>query len=150
MPDYLETTVDKFIFKVATDRTYTPEGIWVLEEEGGNRVRLGISDYQQQLNGDVAFVHLKPVGTACAKATSSPRLRQSRRPPASLRPSPVRSWRSTAALIFPRKWSTKILMARVAGGDRSYELGGGSCETCWMQTPIWRRCASQAEKELKQ
>ena len=64
MPGYLETTVDKFIFKVATDRTYTPVGIWVLEEEGGNRVRLGISDYQQQLNGDMAFVHLKPIGTA--------------------------------------------------------------------------------------
>ena len=63
MPDFLETSVDKFIFKVATDRTYTPEGIWVLEEEHGARVRLGISDYQQQLNGDMAFVHLKPVGT---------------------------------------------------------------------------------------
>jgi len=64
MRDFLETTVDKFIFKVATDRTYTPEGIWVLEEAEGVRVRLGISDYQQQVNGDMAFVHLKPVGTA--------------------------------------------------------------------------------------
>lgn len=64
MPDFLETTIDKFIFKVATDRAYSPEGIWVLEEEGGNRVRLGVSDYQQQLNGDMAFVHLHPVGTA--------------------------------------------------------------------------------------
>jgi glycine cleavage system H protein len=60
---FLEMTVDKFIFKVATDRLYSPEGVWVLEENGGNRVRLGITDYQQQLNGDMAFVHLKPVGT---------------------------------------------------------------------------------------
>lgn len=64
MPDFLETTVDKFIFKVATDRAYAPEGVWVLQQEGGNRMRLGICDYQQQLNGDMAFVHLRPVGTA--------------------------------------------------------------------------------------
>ena len=63
MPDYLETTIDKFIFKVATDRAYSPDGIWALEEEGGARVRLGLSDYQQQLNGDMAFAHLKSVGT---------------------------------------------------------------------------------------
>ena len=64
MSDFLETTVDKFIFKVATDRLYSPDGVWVSEEAG--RVRLGAGDYQQQLNGDVAFVHLKPVGTAVA------------------------------------------------------------------------------------
>lgn len=67
MPDFLETTIDKFIFKVATDRLYSPEGVWALEEEGGSRVRLGISDYQQQLNGDMAFVHLKPTGTALGR-----------------------------------------------------------------------------------
>jgi glycine cleavage system H protein len=64
MPEFLETTVDKFIFKVATDRLYSPAGIWVLAEEG--RLRLGVTDYQQQLNGDVAFVHLKPVGSELA------------------------------------------------------------------------------------
>ena len=61
MPEYLETTVDKFIFRVATDRLYAPEGVWALWE--GNQVRVGLTDYQQQLNGDVAFVHLKPAGT---------------------------------------------------------------------------------------
>lgn len=64
MTEFLETTVDKFIFKVATDRLYSPVGVWVLEENG--RVRLGVSDYQQQLNGDVAFVHVKPAGTSLA------------------------------------------------------------------------------------
>ena len=66
MPDFLETTVDKFIFRVATDRLYSPDGLWVLEEEEGAHVRLGVTDYQQQLNGDVAFAHLQPVGTALA------------------------------------------------------------------------------------
>jgi glycine cleavage system H protein len=62
MPNFLEAMIDKFIFRVATGRAYSPDGIWVLEE-GDTRVRLGISDYQQQLNGDVAFVHPKPAGT---------------------------------------------------------------------------------------
>jgi glycine cleavage system H protein len=66
MPEFLETTVDKFIFKVATDRLYSDEGVWLLDE--GGRVRLGVTDYRQQLGGDVAFVHVKPVGTRLAAA----------------------------------------------------------------------------------
>jgi len=65
MPEFLETTIDKFIFKAATDRLYSAPGIWVQAEADG-RVRLGLTDYQQQLNGDVAFVHAKPVGTTLA------------------------------------------------------------------------------------
>ena len=64
MPEYFETTVDKFIFRVASDRLYSPEGVWALAE--GSRVRVGLTDYLQQLNGDVAFVHVKPVGTKLA------------------------------------------------------------------------------------
>ena len=62
MTDFLETTVDKFTFKVATDRFYTSEGIWVKEENG--RVRIGLSDFVQQRSGDVAFADIKPAGTA--------------------------------------------------------------------------------------
>ncbi len=61
MPEYIEATVDKFIFRVATDRLYSPNGVWAMAE--GSRVRIGLSDYLQQLNGDVAFVHVKPAGT---------------------------------------------------------------------------------------
>jgi glycine cleavage system H protein len=64
MPDYLETTVDKFIFKVATDRLYSAEGIWALPD--GKRVRVGMTDFLQQLNGDVAFAAVQPEGTAVA------------------------------------------------------------------------------------
>ncbi len=66
MPEFLRTTVDKFTFLVATDRLYTAEGVWVLwiQPQGSNRVRLGVSDFMQQHNGDVAFVSLKPTGTA--------------------------------------------------------------------------------------
>jgi glycine cleavage system H protein len=62
--DYLETTVDKFVFRVATDRRYAPDGIWA--QVDGRRVRVGLTDYLQQRGGDVAFVHVKPLGTELA------------------------------------------------------------------------------------
>ncbi len=61
MPEMLELTVDKFTFRVATDRSYSPEGVWVKQEPNG--VRLGVSDFVQQRNGDVAFAEVKSVGT---------------------------------------------------------------------------------------
>lgn len=64
MSDFLETTVDKFTFKVAVDRFYNEEGVWAKEENG--RVRIGLSDFIQKRNGDVAFAEIKPVGTALA------------------------------------------------------------------------------------
>lgn len=62
MPEYLETTVDKFTFKVARDRYYSDEGIWALAE--GDRVRIGMTDFLQQRSGDIAFAEVKPAGTA--------------------------------------------------------------------------------------
>jgi glycine cleavage system H protein len=64
MPDFLEITLDKFTFKVATDRFYNKEGVWAKEESG--RVRVGLSDFVQQHSGDVAFAEIKPVGTVIA------------------------------------------------------------------------------------
>lgn len=62
MPGSLRITVDKFTFGVATDRQYAAAGIWAQPQAGGP-VRLGVTDYMQQHNGDVAFVNLKPAGT---------------------------------------------------------------------------------------
>jgi glycine cleavage system H protein len=64
MPEFLETVIDKFTFKVAMDRFYNTEGVWAKEENG--RVRIGVSDFVQQRSGDVAFAEIKPVGTALA------------------------------------------------------------------------------------
>ena len=65
MPEFLETTVDKFTFKVARDRFYTRDGIWLLPSDSpdGLTVRMGLTDYLQQHSGDVAFVNLKQTGT---------------------------------------------------------------------------------------
>ncbi len=64
MTEFLETTVDKFIFKVATDRSYSSEGLWALAD--GNRIRIGLSDFLQQRSGDVAFAEVKQLDTTVA------------------------------------------------------------------------------------
>ena len=65
MIEFLETTVDKFTFRVATDRFYCSDGVWVFwfQPQAGSRVRVGLTDYLQQRMGDVAFVMIKPPGT---------------------------------------------------------------------------------------
>jgi glycine cleavage system H protein len=65
MPDFIETTVDKFTFKVATDRLYTADHLWVKRE--GDVVRIGVSDYLQQTSGDLAFAEVKAEGTELAR-----------------------------------------------------------------------------------
>jgi glycine cleavage system H protein len=62
MTEYLETTVDKFIFRVATDRYYSSEGLWAKAD--GKMVRIGLTDFWQQRHGDVAFAEIEPVGSA--------------------------------------------------------------------------------------
>jgi glycine cleavage system H protein len=64
MADFLLFTLDKFTFKVATDRFYSGEGVWV--QAVGNRLRLGLSDFFQQRNGDLAFTEVAPPGSKLA------------------------------------------------------------------------------------
>ncbi len=68
MPEYLETTIDKFTFRVATDRLYAGDGLWVfwVQPQDKNHVRIGLSDFLQQRSGDVAFVSVKPPETVLA------------------------------------------------------------------------------------
>ena len=62
MTDYLEYTLDKFTFKVATDCSYTPEGVWA--KANSDQVTVGVSDFFQQRNGDVAFAEVWEEETA--------------------------------------------------------------------------------------
>jgi glycine cleavage system H protein len=66
MPKYLEMTADKFTFRVATNRLYSRDGLWILPQPDSTRVRVGLADYLQQHNGDVAFANVKPAGTRLA------------------------------------------------------------------------------------
>jgi glycine cleavage system H protein len=64
MLNFLELTIDKFTFLVATDRYYSPEGVWAKSE--GQTIRVGLSDFLQQRSGDIAFTEIMPVGTELA------------------------------------------------------------------------------------
>ena len=61
MTAFLETTIDKFTFRVDPGCLFSEEGVWVRPVEAG--VRLGLSDFLQQRSGDMAFVEIKPPGT---------------------------------------------------------------------------------------
>ena len=63
MSSFLEITIDKFTFRVASDRLYSKDGTWVSRDPAqGTRVRVGLSDYLQRRVGDMAFVSVSPVG----------------------------------------------------------------------------------------
>jgi glycine cleavage system H protein len=57
----LELAVDKFLFRFPSDLRFSEAGIWARFE--GRRARIGLSDFTQQRNGDVAFAEPKEVGT---------------------------------------------------------------------------------------
>jgi glycine cleavage system H protein len=59
--DIIKVTVDKFIFKFPTDRRYSEAGLWIKQEEG--LARIGLSDFAQQRNGDIAFANLSEKGS---------------------------------------------------------------------------------------
>jgi len=87
MRDYHETTVDKYMFKVAKDRWYNSEGIW--EKEEGGIVRIGHSDFLQQRSGDIAFAEVKQAGIRL------PPLRPKRKSPAGCAMN-ISPWRAQA------------------------------------------------------
>ncbi len=54
MAEFLETTFDKFIFKVKKGYFYTEDDYWV--DIQGDVATIGVTDYLQKSGGDVAFV----------------------------------------------------------------------------------------------
>lgn len=64
MSDYLETTYDKFTFRVKTGYRYSRDDVWVRPEDGSMTV--GLTDFMQRLSGDVAFVELPAAGEEVA------------------------------------------------------------------------------------
>jgi glycine cleavage system H protein len=64
--EYLETTVDKFIFRVKPGYLYSEAGVWVAFDETRGAARVGLTDFRQQASGDVAFVDLPAIGSRLA------------------------------------------------------------------------------------
>jgi glycine cleavage system H protein len=59
--DSIKLTIDKFIFRFPVNLKYSEAGLWIGQEN--SLVRLGLSDFAQQRNGDIAFAHLPPAGS---------------------------------------------------------------------------------------
>ena len=59
--EYLEYALDKFTFRVATDRYYSAYGVWAKKEN--EAITIGLSDFLQQRSGDIAFAEVKETGT---------------------------------------------------------------------------------------
>jgi glycine cleavage system H protein len=64
--EYLETTVDKFIFRVRSGYVYSEAGVWVDYDPARGVARAGLTDFRQQSSGDVAFIELPEVGAQVA------------------------------------------------------------------------------------
>ncbi len=54
MAEFLETTFDKFIFRVKEGNYYSEDDYWV--DIDGRVATVGVTDYLQKSNGDVAFI----------------------------------------------------------------------------------------------
>jgi glycine cleavage system H protein len=54
MPEFLETTFDKFIFKVKVGAYYSEDDYWI--DIDGPVATVGVTDYLQKSSGDVAFI----------------------------------------------------------------------------------------------
>jgi glycine cleavage system H protein len=63
--EFYQEVVDKFIFKVKKDLSYTEGDVWIKIEEGS--ARFGVSDFLQRRSGDVTFVDLPKKGGAVSR-----------------------------------------------------------------------------------
>lgn len=59
--EYIEEKFDKFILRVAKNHKYSDNDFWVRLE--GANVRIGASDFLQQMTSDVYYVELAELGT---------------------------------------------------------------------------------------
>lgn len=61
MGEFLETTYDKFVFKVKVGYLYSKDDFWASVD--GNVALMGVSDFLQKARGDVAFLETVEAGT---------------------------------------------------------------------------------------
>jgi glycine cleavage system H protein len=59
--DDFKLIVDKFIFRFPRNLLYSSDGLWIEQENG--LLRIGMSDFIQQRNGDIAFAAVTAAGS---------------------------------------------------------------------------------------
>jgi glycine cleavage system H protein len=57
----IKFTADKFIFRFPRNLLYSLEGLWIAQEN--DSLRIGMSDFIQQRNGDIAFATVAEEGS---------------------------------------------------------------------------------------
>jgi glycine cleavage system H protein len=60
MAEFLETTYDKFVFKVKSGFFYSSQDFWA--DLQGDKATIGVTDFLQKAKGDVAFLEMVEVG----------------------------------------------------------------------------------------
>lgn len=65
MGEFLETTYDKFVFKVRKGYFYSRDDFWAGVD--GSVASIGVSDFLQKSKGDVAFLETAEVGTTVSQ-----------------------------------------------------------------------------------
>lgn len=68
MSEYLQTTFDKFEFRVRKGYVYTEDDLWIEVLEG--KARVGVTDYLQRTSGDVAFIETVKQGSRIQKGSA--------------------------------------------------------------------------------
>ena len=59
--DDIKFIIDKFVFRFPRNLLYSAEGLWIAQENG--LLRIGMSDFIQQRNGDIAFADVAEEGS---------------------------------------------------------------------------------------
>lgn len=68
MKEFLETTYDKFIFRVKTGCLYTQDESWAAIQ--GRKATVGVTDFQQKSKGDVTILTTVAPGTELRQGQS--------------------------------------------------------------------------------
>jgi glycine cleavage system H protein len=53
-PEYLEAAIDKFILRVKNGLRYSPDHVWIRDEN--QQYVVGLTDYAQRRGGDIVFL----------------------------------------------------------------------------------------------
>ena len=112
-------------------------------------MRIGLTDYLQQLNGDVAFAHVKPVGTKIAVGDEVAELETVKANLSLYSPVSGTGGRNQSGpRCQSRVHQPGALRQRLAGRDRDGRLGERACEALLDPQAYLSAMKSQAEKEL--
>ena len=113
MAEYLETTYDKFIFRVRVGDLYSREDVWARLE--GIVATIGVTDFLQKSKGDVTVLATMPPGTEARRGDELGR---------------VETIKSTYGIVAPV--AGRVVEVNPRLGDEPYLLNESPYEDVWI------------------